>query len=107
MCSMAPQQAAVEAEHVRGLVHYGGDLLELHVAPCRAEASTRRADEVPNTPANSRSVWAMRSAEACIWGAPKGAAVLAGEAAEGALDPARPTKRAASISSSLTETRAW
>ncbi|CAJ1875772.1 hypothetical protein CDAIGKPJ_02982 [Aeromonas salmonicida] len=27
------QQAAVEAKHVGGLVHYGGDLFELHVAP--------------------------------------------------------------------------
>ncbi|MNC63418.1 hypothetical protein D3C75_1135380 [compost metagenome] len=73
--------------------------------PCRAEASTNRADEVPNTPASSRSVWAIRSADACIWGArvpPRSPA----KRPKARLTRLEPTKRAASISSSLTETRA-
>ena len=81
------QQAAVEAKHVGGLIDYGGDLLELHVAPlqgrgkhqpCRRGAKHPRQQPFGVGNQLGRGLH-LRS---------KCAAPLTGEATKSALDPA-------------------
>ena len=82
------QQAAVEAEHVRGLVHYGGYLLELHVAPLQGGGQHQPGGRGAKHPGQQPLGVGNQIGRRLHLGR-KGAAVLAGEATEGALDPAR------------------
>ncbi len=83
------QQTAVEAEYVRGFVHYGGDLFELHVAPLqgRGEHQPRRrgAKHPGQQPLGVSNQLGRR-----LHLRRQRAAMLTGKATKGTLDPARP-----------------
>lgn len=81
------QQAAVEAEHVGGLVHYGGDLLELHVASLQGRGQHQaggRGTEYPR----QQSLRVGDELGGGLHLGRQGASPLAGEATEGPLDAA-------------------
>ena len=70
MCSIAPcNRPRLKPEHVGGLVHYGGDLPELHVASLQGGGQHQAGGRGTEYPGQQSLRGAMSSAEACIWGA--------------------------------------
>ncbi len=82
------QQAAVEAKHIGSLVHYGGDLLELHVAPLQGRGKHQPGRRSAKHPRQQPLGVGDKFGRGLHLGR-QGAAMLPGEATKGALDPAR------------------
>ncbi len=81
------QQAAVEAKHVGGLIDYGGDLLELHVAPLQSRGEHQPCRRGAKHPRQQPLGVGNQLGRGLHLGR-KGAAPLTGETTKGAFDPA-------------------